>query len=300
MDLVEEMTMHQNSGLMYLSYVANSNRQSFVTLTISTDDVSFTINRAEGHIEGCQINNFESHTSGQLNCTVQNDGSVEAIFGIAVWNCTNGILPITDKESIVAANSVEFFNFDVHTTNLTDSIHRCAVVLFDSLAVQIDIQQIEFESTKTMDDGQDSQSIKTTENTQNTESPDTTGGNSKNDTKENEGAQDSEPNEGSEDTQDRELSDAQGETALPTCESYCDSWIDIPCFVKRDCLAALGKVVGILCIFLLVLIVCLCSSPWWFKHAIRCLRAVLPASKRSVSKVTVAASRNESKVLNEC
>ena len=68
---------------------------SLVTLTLSTDNVRFLINRANGIILGCAIDNFESFSgSGELTCLIQSQGAVEAMFtvSISIYLCFHDIL----------------------------------------------------------------------------------------------------------------------------------------------------------------------------------------------------------------
>lgn len=241
-----------HNDLRYFSYLSDIQQQSLVALTISTDEISFVINRADGHIEDCHIDNFESFaTSGQLSCSVQNDGLVEAMFRVAVLNCTNGILSVTDDEETIEAESMKIFEFELHSSNQADSVHSCNVKLFDSLAVEIDSKRIDFTSTETVEDR---------------------------------GAQAGEgENSGSTGT---------GTAVEYSCESYCDSWLDMPCLVMKGCWGAIAKTVGII----FALLVGLCSSPCWFKHLVKFLKGLGRSSGESDSEESVASpSRSRSR-----
>jgi len=252
-DLVDDILMQEDDGLIYFSYVEHITQQSLVTLTISTDEISFVINRAAGHLEFCQIANFESlTTSGALSCYVQNDGYVEAMFRVAVLDCSNGILPINDIQRTIEPNATQLFTFEVHSSNPVDSTHSCNVFLFDSLAVEIDEQEIEFTTTETIEDR---------------------------------GAQDgNSENTGSSST---------GTAAQYSCASYCDSWIDIPCFVIKGCWSAIGKVIGTVVASLIII----CTSPRWIRWIIGFFKSLNRSSDEcgSEHRVSKSPSRSRSK-----
>ena len=138
---------------LYLSYINEITSASLLTLTISTDDAKFVINRAPGHIEDCFIEDFESFKEhGILNCTIINDGKVDAQFRVSILNCTNGINPILGKTQTIEASSTAYFGFDVYSENPDNSQHQCKAELYDSLEVLIHYKIITFQSTKLKED----------------------------------------------------------------------------------------------------------------------------------------------------
>eukprot|EP01084_Bolivina_argentea_P148193 259133_1 len=205
-DKVENVVMlqSQETNEIYFSFIEEIMQTSLVTLSISTDDIKFVINRADGHIEYCNINNFESlsWTHGLLECIIVNDGFVESMFRLSVVNCTNGISPIQNKLFTIDAGQQYNFTFNIYSENPLTSTHECNVILFDSLEAKVDEKLITFTSTQ-----------------QN----------------ENRGAQEGNgQNTGS---------SATGTAVEYVCEDHCDSFYDITCFVVRGCWEAIGKLV---------------------------------------------------------
>lgn len=142
-----------SEGQLQLGFQSEVTQTSLVTLTLSTEHVRFVINRAHGYIESCYIPNFESLAeSGNLNCTVVNDGQVEAKFRLTVLGCTNGILDVLEETQTIVNGQKSVFDFTIHSTNSEDSSHQCTVKLFDSLEVMIHNITVSFQSTQLQED----------------------------------------------------------------------------------------------------------------------------------------------------
>ena len=232
-DKVSNMVMLQNqeTNQIYFSFIQDIIATSLVTLAISTDNIQFIINRVDGHIDNCQINNFESLTdNGYLRCLIFNDGTIESMFRLSIINCTNGIIPIQNKQFTVNPHLYPNgynFTFNIHSQNILTSNHECNVILYDSLENIIDQKNIQFTS------------YQQTENRGNQEGYGQNTGSS-----------------------------STGTAAEYSCESYCNSWYDIPCFVLKGCWEAIGK-------FIIILILIFAFTPWFIRFVFKRIKSSL-------------------------
>lgn len=134
-----------------------SNEQSrtttVVTLTMRADTMRFVTNRSPGRISYATLAGFSSFSrEGTLGVGVANTGSVAADFGVAVLNCSDGILPVPEQRATVPADSNRTFEFDVRSQNVFDALSSCFLVLSDSLGETLDELRVRFNTTAPEDD----------------------------------------------------------------------------------------------------------------------------------------------------
>ena len=99
----------------YIAYRVSHVQASLVTLTLVADNISFTVNVADGHILRTELATFEANTAAMDGCAswVQNIGNVAASFHVSVTACTSGLLPLQARVVSLAPRQITQLVFDV-------------------------------------------------------------------------------------------------------------------------------------------------------------------------------------------
>ena len=136
----------------YIAYRVSHVQASLVTLTLVADNISFTVNVADGHILRTELATFEANSrDGRLRVVVQNIGNVAASFHVSVTACTSGLLPLQARVVSLAPRQITQLVFDVVSHVSEGRNHNvCNVTLLDALFAVVDSTTVVFNTSATV------------------------------------------------------------------------------------------------------------------------------------------------------
>ena len=212
---------------------------TLVQLTFSADDIRLVVSRSPGVIVSARVADFEALTrDGRLDVVVRNTGAVVAEYSVTVTECSTGILPVLAKVFSLAAGALHAMVFPISASYALERDNECTVSLFDSQGHLEDSRRINFTSTDLVVDYGPSEG----EN----------------------------PRAGQAGI---DVDGANGERAL-TCDEFCPSFIDIPCFVVKQCWSKIIYLVAIIAVIVV-------GVPLLIKLCGCCLRSIRSTGTRA-------------------
>jgi hypothetical protein len=144
-----EMAHDETTNTRSISYTVEQVQDTLVTLSMTADGVRFIENFSPGRIILARINNFVALDGpGELAIKVENTGCIAAKFSIFV-GCNRDILPLSTRESSIAANDFWEVSSPVHATNTLGGNYWCQVTLLGATGTVLDTSNVTFTTNAT-------------------------------------------------------------------------------------------------------------------------------------------------------
>ena len=138
------------SNQYYLAYVVNQVQASLITITLSADNISYTVNLSPGRIIQANLSSSFAASSrdGFLSVTIMNIGSIVADYQVSVTRCTAGTFPIDAKLASISPLQIASLTFNVFFQILGGSVDSsCNVTLYDSQFQVTDFVVVHFNTS---------------------------------------------------------------------------------------------------------------------------------------------------------
>lgn len=140
-------------GTAVKSFVLQLGQQldvSLITLTFAATDLRFVINESPGNITDAYVKTFEAQSkNGELVATVKNTGSLVAEYSVGVENCSSSIQPVVAKRIALAAQQSMTVTFDLYSTVDIGLASECTVTLYNSQGLLVSSRLVQFNTTDT-------------------------------------------------------------------------------------------------------------------------------------------------------
>ena len=242
----------------FLEYELLGSYSSLITLSLNADDLRFITTVSKGAIDFAEINNFEASTlDGTLLCQVSNIGNIVADFNLA-FNCTEGVNPINAVPLSLNVLQTKQITTKVSVQYEKGKEYSCSLALINSIGEICDTEIVKFNTTDRHTD-------------QGTQGG---GGNR-----------------------------PKGQTGIKkddsnlSCDDYCPSWYDIPCFVVKSCWK---KFFGFIGIIISIIVIVIISKVIMRKYGICCYKCCkLPSIQEKVHQNVLEISNEEPSTCEE-
>ncbi|KAM9971542.1 hypothetical protein ACTFIW_011523 [Dictyostelium discoideum] len=131
----------------------DESHRTMLTITLKADSLQYRVNISPGKIISYQIDRFESMSkNGILRVKVQNIGTINSDYTLAIVNCSGDINPIDSKDVTIKSKEIYSFEFQIFTTSKLDSTYQCFGDLYNEVAQVIHSIRINFNTSETMID----------------------------------------------------------------------------------------------------------------------------------------------------
>lgn len=208
-------TMVKETNTKYLELQLTGTYSSLITLTMQADNLKLITTVSKGVIDYAEINNFEAATlDGTLAAQVTNVGNIVSNF-ILSFDCSQGVSPIAAYPlSLRVLESTQIIS-KVTVEYENAKEYYCNLTLVNSIGEITDVKSVNFNTSDRHTD-QGSQ-----------------------------GGKGNRP--------DGETDVSKDEEDL-TCDDYCPSWYDVPCFIVKSCWSRILGFIGIILTIIIVFI----------------------------------------------
>ncbi|XQJ30986.1 Generative cell specific 1 protein, putative [Leishmania guyanensis] len=137
----------------YISYRATSPAATMLSITISADDLEYTVGLASGKIVSAELNKpvLEASTKdGVMTVVVRNAASVTGRVVVGTSSCSDGVFPITAQTLSLAAQQQSTVAFNVYMQDSYASENAsCMVVLRNAQEVITDLRTVSWKVSST-------------------------------------------------------------------------------------------------------------------------------------------------------
>ncbi|TPP46486.1 Male gamete fusion factor family protein [Leishmania donovani] len=104
----------------YISYLAASPAATMISITVSADDLEYTVGLASGKIVSADLNKptLQAGTAdGVMTVMVRNTAAVTGRLVVGMLNCSDGVFPMTAQKLSLAAQQQAAVTFKVYVQN---------------------------------------------------------------------------------------------------------------------------------------------------------------------------------------
>ncbi|CBZ30602.1 conserved hypothetical protein [Leishmania mexicana MHOM/GT/2001/U1103] len=137
----------------YISYLAASPAATMISITVSADDLEYTVGVASGKIVSADLNKptLEAGTTdGVMTVMVRNTAAVTGRLVVGTLNCSDGVFPMTAQQLSLAAQQQSAVTFKVYMQNsYASGDASCTVVVRNAHEVITDLRVVSWTVSST-------------------------------------------------------------------------------------------------------------------------------------------------------
>ena len=138
----------ENSYSRSFSYKLNGNINTLITLEIDTSIMKFVTSVSSGKIIKAFINSgfMAMSDDGFMLVSIKNTGLLTAQYFVS-YECSENILPLSSDEISLTPDEIKAFNKSLYTNINLGVIHKCFIILKNSIGEEIDNKLVIFNTT---------------------------------------------------------------------------------------------------------------------------------------------------------
>ncbi|KAG5490927.1 hypothetical protein JIQ42_00812 [Leishmania sp. Namibia] len=144
---------HDTTASPYISYTTRSPPGTMVSITVSADDLEYTVGLASGKIVSAALNKptLEAGTTdGAMTVVVRNTATVTGRLVVGTVNCSHGVFPMKAQALSLAAQQQSAITFNVYMqSSYTSEGANCTVVVRNAQEVITDVRVVSWKVAST-------------------------------------------------------------------------------------------------------------------------------------------------------
>ncbi|CAC9542898.1 conserved hypothetical protein [Leishmania infantum JPCM5] len=137
----------------YISYLAASPAATMISITVSADDLEYTVGLASGKIVSADLNKptLQAGTAdGVMTVMVRNTAAVTGRLVVGMLNCSDGVFPMTAQKLSLAAQQQAAVTFKVYVQNsYASGKASCTVVVRNAHEAITDLRVVSWKVSST-------------------------------------------------------------------------------------------------------------------------------------------------------